>query len=80
MSRARIAYRLTLVLAICVLCTRLYAAPLAPGGLILAPAEPDPTGGVVQAGTGVAVPFATPAGPGSLTPVSVCSANEASTR
>jgi hypothetical protein len=66
MSRARIAYRLVLVLAVCVLCTHIYAAPLFPGGTIAAPGEPDPTGGVVQAGTGIAVPFASPAGPGSF--------------
>jgi hypothetical protein len=66
MSRARIAYRLILVLAVCVLCTPIYAALLAPGATILAPGEPDPTGGVVQAGTGVAAPFASPAGPGSF--------------
>src|SRR5436190_7101555 len=66
MSRARIAYRLILVLAVCMLCTRVYAAPLVPGATIVAPGEPDPTGGVVQAGTGVAAPFASPAGPGSF--------------
>jgi hypothetical protein len=41
-----------------------YAAPLLPNGAIVAPAEPDPTGGTVQAGTGVAVPFASAPGPG----------------
>jgi len=66
MSRARIAYRLIVVLAVCVPCTRIYAAPLVPGATIAAPGEPDPTGGVVQAGTGVAAPFASPAGPGSF--------------
>src|SRR2546423_498539 len=66
MSRARIAYRLTLLLAVCVLCTRIYAAPLVPGATIVAPGEPDPTGGIVQAGTGVAVPFASTAGPGQF--------------
>ena len=66
MSRARIASRLVLVLAVCVLCTRIYAAPLLPNQTIAAPGELDPTGGVVQAGTGVAVPFASPAGPGSF--------------
>jgi hypothetical protein len=66
MSRARIAYRLVLVLAVNVLCTHIYAAPLAPNATIAAPGEPDPTGGVVQAGTGIAVPFASPAGPGSF--------------
>src|SRR5436189_3952229 len=33
---------------------------------IPSPTEPDPTGGVVQAGTGVAVPFASTPGIGSL--------------
>lgn len=65
MSRARIAYRLIPVLAVCVLCTHTYAAPLVPTATIAAPGELDPTGGVVQAGTGVAVPFASPPGPGA---------------
>lgn len=66
MSRARIAYRLILVLAVCVLCTPIDAALLAPGGIMPAPPEADPTGGVVQPGTGVAVPFVSPAGPGQF--------------
>src|SRR4051794_20638759 len=66
MSRARTASRLILVLAVCVLCARTYGAPLVPGATIAGVGEPDPTGGVVQAGTGVAVPFASPAGPGSF--------------
>jgi hypothetical protein len=52
--------------AICLLCARGFAATLIPGATIVAPAEPDPTGGIVQAGTGVAVPFASPAGPGQF--------------
>jgi hypothetical protein len=66
MSRSRIAFGLILVLAACVLCAPGYAAPIAPGGAFLTAGETDPVGGVVQAGTGVAVPFATPAGPGSF--------------
>jgi hypothetical protein len=66
MSRARISSRLILVLAVCVLCARTYGAPLVPGATIAGVGEPDPTGGVVQAGTGVAVPFASPAGPGQF--------------
>ena len=66
MSRARIASRLVLVLAVCVLCAPLYAAPITAGSTIAAPGEPDPTGGVVQAGTGVAVPFASAPGPASF--------------
>jgi hypothetical protein len=44
-----------------------HAAPITPGQTIFPPAEPDPTGGVVQAGTGVAVPFASSGGPGAFT-------------
>jgi hypothetical protein len=52
------------------LCSNVQAAPLAPGGTIPAPAEVDPTGGVIQAGTGATVPFSAggPAGySGTLT-------------
>ena len=66
MSRARIAFALILVLAACVLCAPGYAAPIVAGQTLAAVGEPDPTGGVVQAGTGVATPFASPAGPGSF--------------
>src|SRR5689334_16430230 len=66
MSRTRIASQLILALAFCLLCTRGFAAPLAPGATIAASGEPDPTGGVVQAGTGVAVPFVSPPGPGQF--------------
>jgi hypothetical protein len=66
MSRTRIASRLILALALCLLCTRGYAAPLIPGATIPAVGELDPTGGVVQAGTGIAQPFASPAGPGQF--------------
>jgi hypothetical protein len=66
MSRARIAFALILVLAACVLCAPGYAAPIVAGQTLAAVGELDPTGGVVQAGTGVAVPFASPAGPGSF--------------
>src|SRR4029077_10454949 len=41
-------------------------APIAPGGGFIAPGEPDPTGGTVQPGTGLAVPFTSPAGPGQF--------------
>src|SRR5262245_3880011 len=66
MLRTRIVSRLILALALCLLCARGFAAPLVPGATIAAAGEPDPTGGVVQAGTGVAVPFASPPGPGSF--------------
>src|SRR4051812_18972354 len=42
------------------------AAPLLPGTASVAPGEPDPTGGVVQPGTGGAHPFAGPPGPGQF--------------
>jgi hypothetical protein len=66
MLRTRIASRLIPAAALCLLCARGFAAPLVPGATIAAPAEPDPTGGIVQAGTGIAVPFASPAGPGQF--------------
>src|SRR3954469_19121568 len=66
MLRARIVSRWILVLAVCVLCARSYAAPIVAGQTIAVPPEADPTGGVVQAGTGIAVPFASPPGPGSF--------------
>src|SRR5262245_31497064 len=66
MLLTRIAPRLILALVLCLLCARGFAAPLAPGATIAAPGEPDPTGGVVQGGTGVAVPFASPPGPGQF--------------
>lgn len=66
MSGTRIASRLILALALCLLCTQVFAAPLVPGATIPAVGELDPTGGVVQAGTGVAQPFASPAGPGQF--------------
>jgi hypothetical protein len=66
MSRTRIASQLILALALCLLCGRSFAAPILAGQTIPTPAEPDPTGGVVQAGTGVAVPFVSPAGPGQF--------------
>jgi hypothetical protein len=65
MSRARKSSIVT-AFALCMLCGRSFALPLLPNGNIVAPAEPDPTGGVVQAGTGVAQPFASPAGPGQF--------------
>jgi hypothetical protein len=66
MSRIRISSRLILALALCLLCARGFAAPLVPGASIPAVGEPDPTGGIVQAGTGVAQAFASPAGPGQF--------------
>jgi hypothetical protein len=42
---------------------RASAAPILPGGILLTPGEPDPTGGVVVAG-GAAVAFSSPPGPG----------------
>src|SRR4051812_23409848 len=66
MLLARVVSRLILVLVVCVLCARSYAAPIVANQTIAGVGEPDPTGGVVQAGTGVAVPFASPAGPGSF--------------
>jgi PEP-CTERM motif len=66
MLRTPIVFRLIAAMAICVLCARGFAAPIVAGQTILAPGEADPTGGVVKAGTGVAVPFASPAGPGQF--------------
>src|SRR5690242_235171 len=66
MLRTCIVSRLIAATAICLLGVRSFAAPILPGQTILAPAEADPTGGVVQAGTGIAVPFASPAGPGQF--------------
>ena len=66
MIRTPIVIRLIAAMAICLLCERGFAAPILSGQTILAPGEPDPTGGVVQAGTGVAVPFASPPGPGQF--------------
>src|SRR6185436_11355390 len=45
-------------------CARSFAAPLAPGGAMLAPPEPDPFLGVAIAST--FQPFATPPGPGAF--------------
>lgn len=42
------------------------AVPLGLNTSVAGTGEADPTGGVVQAGTGVAVPFASPAGPGQF--------------
>jgi hypothetical protein len=68
MSRIRIVSRLILALALCLLCARGFAAPLVPGATIPGAGELDPTGGVVQAGTGIAQPFALAGGPtGTLT-------------
>jgi hypothetical protein len=66
MLRPRITIPLFAVLAVCLLSARNYAAPLLSGATIPAPGEPDPTGGVVQPGTGVAVAFVSPSGPGSF--------------
>jgi hypothetical protein len=66
MSRARVAFSFLLAVAVCTLCTSSYAAAIVAGQTIAAPGEADPTGGVVQAGTGIAVPFASPPGPGSF--------------
>jgi hypothetical protein len=66
MLRDRIVSRLIFVLAVCLVCARSYAAPIVAGQTIAAVGEADPTGGIVQAGTGLAVPFASPPGPGSF--------------
>jgi hypothetical protein len=66
MLRTPIVFRLIAAMAICLLSARGFAAPIVAGQTIAVPAEADPTGGVVQAGTGVAVPFASPAGPGQF--------------
>jgi hypothetical protein len=46
----------TAILAALIVCARAAALPLAPGGILLTPPEPDPVGGVLIAG-GVPVPF-----------------------
>jgi len=56
---------MTLVLA--GFCTTARAVPLAPGVTLAATPELDPTGGTVQSGTGVGVPFASTPGAGSFT-------------
>jgi hypothetical protein len=66
MLRTRIVSRLIAAMAVCLLCARGFAAPIVAGQTIPAPGEADPTGGVVQAGTGVAVPFVSPPGPGQF--------------
>jgi len=67
MPRVRITKTLFIVVIVGFLSVRSYAAPILPGQTISpVPGEPDPTGGVVQAGTGVAVPFASPSGPGAF--------------
>jgi len=61
-ARTIVAVLAALVLTVC---TPVHSALLPPGGAILAPGEPDPTGGFVVGG-GAAVPFASPAGPGQF--------------
>jgi hypothetical protein len=64
-SKIRLALA-ALVVAATGACMTVQAAPLAPGVTLPATGELDPTGGVVQAGTGVAVPFASTPGIGSF--------------
>ena len=52
-------------LSIAAFCSSINAAPLVAGGALVAPGEPDPVGGVVQPGTGGAVAFSSPPGPGA---------------
>src|SRR5438552_12646260 len=67
MLRARITLPFFALFTFFMLGAQSYAAPILPGQTISpVPAEPDPTGGVVQAGTGVPVAFASPSGPGSF--------------
>src|SRR4051812_24688490 len=66
MLRSPIVFRFIAATAICLLCARGFAAPIFSGQTIAAPAEADPTGGVIQPGTGVGVPFVSPAGPGQF--------------
>lgn len=66
MLRIRIASQMIATMAICLLCARGFAAPIVAGQTILASGEADPTGGVLQAGTGAAVPFSSPPGPGQF--------------
>src|SRR5437016_4393426 len=67
MLRARITLPFFALVTFFLLGAQSYGAPILPGQTISpVPAEPDPTGGVVQAGTGVAVAFASPSGPGSF--------------
>src|SRR5581483_10339155 len=46
--------------------SRVQAVPIAPGQTLAAVGELDPTGGQVQAGTGVAQAFSSPSGVGSF--------------